>query len=88
MEWLLSTPGHPIDSEAVAAAGHKCGAHTCGANSGMGKSVPAFPWPTDDKSAPPVGVEPKFAIVDKLRLPADLKPGHWGQSALALAPAL
>ena len=43
----------------------------------MGKSVPAFPWPTNDPAAPPTGVAPRFAIVDKLRLPADLKPGHY-----------
>lgn len=43
----------------------------------MGKSVPAFPWPTSDPTAPPTGVAPRFAIVDKLRLPSDLKPGHY-----------
>ena len=43
----------------------------------MGKSVPAFPWPTNDPAAPPTGVAPRFAIVDKLRLPSDLKPGHY-----------
>ena len=57
--------------------GRMCGAHTCGHNSGLGKSVPAFAWPTADPSAPPTGVEPKFAIVDKLRLPAKMSPGHW-----------
>ena len=57
--------------------GRKCGAHTCGHDSGLGASVPAFPWPTDDPSAPPAGVEPKFSIVDKLKIPADLKKGHW-----------
>ena len=57
--------------------GRKCGAHTCGHDSGLGASVPAFPWPTDDPSAPPAGVEPKFSIVDELKIPADLKKGHW-----------
>ena len=57
--------------------GHKCGNHQCGVNSGLGKSTPAFPWPTTDPSAPPTGVAPKFAIVDQLKLPEDLKPGHW-----------
>lgn len=57
--------------------GSKCGNHQCGVNSGIGKSVPAFPWPTTDPSAPMTGVAPKFAIVDQLELPKDLKPGHW-----------
>ena len=69
--------GYTCGSYTKDETGRKCGAHTCGADSGMGKSVPAFPWPTDDRSAPPTGVEPKFAIVDRLRLPPDLKPGHW-----------
>ena len=41
------------------------------------ESTPAFPWPTTDPSAPPTGVEPRFAIVDQLRLPGGLEPGHW-----------
>ena len=57
--------------------GHQCGNHGCGVDSGLGTSTPAFPWPTDDPSAPPTGVAPKFAIVDALRLPASLKTGHW-----------
>ena len=57
--------------------GHKCGSHQCGVDSGLGESVPAFRWPTIDPSAPPTGVEPKFALVDQLQLPAGLKPGHW-----------
>ena len=57
--------------------GRKCGAHTCGADSGLGVSTPAFPWPTDDPAAPPAIVAPKFAIVDQLRLPSDMQPGHW-----------
>ena len=59
------------------AMGHKCGDHQCGHDSGLGVSKPAFAWPTDDKSAPPTGVAPKFAIVDKLQLPPNLKKGHW-----------
>ena len=69
--------GYTCGSYTKDETGRKCGAHTCGHDSGMGKSVPAFPWPTEDPSAPPTGVEPKFAIVDRLRLPEDLKPGHW-----------
>jgi hypothetical protein len=54
-----------------------CGNHQCGVVTSLGKSTPAFPWPTADPSAPPTGVAPKFAIVDALRLPADLAAGHW-----------
>lgn len=57
--------------------GYDCGQHECGGSTRMGKSVPAFPWPTSDPTAPPTGVAPRFAIVDKLRLPSDLKPGHY-----------
>ena len=57
--------------------GAQCGNHQCGVDSGLGKSVPAFSWPTTDTSAPPTGVAPRFAIVDQLQIPADIKPGHW-----------
>jgi hypothetical protein len=70
--------GYTCGSYENTAVGYKCSNHQCGAeNSGLGKSVPSFPWPTTDPSAPPTGVTPKFAIVDKLLLPADLKSGHW-----------
>jgi hypothetical protein len=69
--------GYTCGSYQKTTLGQKCGQHTCGSDSGLGKSVPAFPWPTDDPSAPPTGVAPKFSIIDQLRLPSDLKPGHW-----------
>jgi len=69
--------GYTCGSYQHTGVGPKCGSHQCGSDSGMGKSVPAFPWPTNDPTAPPTGVEPKFAIVDKLRIPAHLEKGHW-----------
>ena len=39
--------------------------------------MPAFPWPVASSAAPPTGVDPKFAIVDRLALPSHLEPGHW-----------
>ena len=69
--------GYTCGSYQTTGSGPKCGSHQCGDDSGMGKSVPAFPWPTKDPSAPPTGVAPKFAIVDQLRIPASIKPGHY-----------
>jgi len=69
--------GHTCGSYEHNKVGEQCLNHGCGVDTGIGKSVPAFPWPTTDHSAPPTGIAPKFAIVDKLRLPADLKAGHW-----------
>jgi len=69
--------GYTCGSYQTTSTGYDCGQHECGGSTRMGKSVPAFPWPTSDPTAPPTGVAPRFAIVDKLRLPSDLKPGHY-----------
>ena len=35
------------------------------------------PRPPQKKRAPPTNIAPKFGIIDTLRVPANLKPGHW-----------
>ncbi len=54
-----------------------CYSHQCGADAGLGPSEPAFPWPADNKGAPPTNLSPAFSIVDTLLVPAGLEPGQW-----------
>jgi hypothetical protein len=61
-------------------AGFTCGSsnnkhcydHQCSAT-----SVPEFPWPTADAAAPPTNLEPRFGIVDILKLPSSLEAGDY-----------
>ena len=69
--------GYTCGSYTSDTLGYQCGNHQCGVDAGLGKSTPAFPWPTHDASAPPTNLDPKFAIVDQLRLPTGLKPGNY-----------
>lgn len=57
--------------------GHECYSHQCGVDSGLGPSKPEFPWPTMNQLAPPTNIAPKFAIIDTLQIPTNLKPGNW-----------
>ena len=56
---------------------HDCYNHQCGVVTSLGKSSPAFPWPTTNPSSPPSNVSPDITIVDTLRLPADLPAGDY-----------
>ena len=58
-------------------AGRQCYQHECGTDTGLGPSTPEWPWPTQSKAAPPSNVAPKLAIVDTLKLPADLATGEY-----------
>jgi hypothetical protein len=69
--------GHTCGSYQHDAVGNQCLDHQCGVDAGLGKSTPAFPWPTLDPNAGPTGIAPKFSITDQLRIPAGLATGHW-----------